>query len=317
VSDCSVIVPVYRNEANVPALLERLGALNRSVAGGIEAVCVVDGSPDASHGLLAEGLARAPYASRLLLLSRNFGSFPAIREGLRVAAGRWFAVMAADLQEPQELVEQFFAALRNDEADIVLGTRATRADGLGDRAAANAFWGTYRRFINPEMPPGGIDVFGCNVAFRDKLLEFAETHSSLVGQILWLGFRRKTIAYARGARDVGVSAWTFRRKARYLMDNVFAFSDLPIKVFVSLGFVGLATSVVVGAAVIIGRVSGAFAVPGYAATMTAIVFFASLNLFALGIMGSYVWRAYENTKGRPIAVVMRDERFGPGSTRAS
>ena len=316
-SDCSVIVPVYKNEANVPGLLERLAALDRSVGGGIEAVCVVDGSPDASHRLLAEGLARAPYASRLLLLSRNFGSFPAIREGLRVAGGRWFAVMAADLQEPQELVEKFFAALRADEADVVLGTRASRADGLADRTAANAFWGVYRRLINPDMPPGGIDIFGCNLAFRDRLLEFAESHSSLVGQILWLGFRRKAIPYARSTRTLGSSAWTFGRKVKYLMDNVFAFTDLPIKVFVSLGFVGLATSIVVGAAVIVGRLSGAFDVPGYAATMVAIVFFASLNLFALGIMGSYVWRAYENTKGRPIAVVMRDERFGPGSARKS
>ena len=312
-SDCSVIVPVYKNEANVPALLERLAALNRAVAGGIEAVCVVDGSPDESYRLLAEGLRRAPYPSRLLLLARNFGSFPAIREGLRVAGGKWFAVMAADLQEPQELVESFFAALRNDEADIVLGTRAARADAFAERTAATTFWGIYRRFINPEMPPGGIDVFGCNRAFRDKLLEFAEAHSSLVGQILWLGFRRKAIPYARAARGLGESAWTFRRKLKYLTDNVFAFSDLPIKVFVSLGFVGLATSIVLGAAVIVGRLSNAWDVPGYAATMIAIVFFASLNLFALGIMGSYVWRAYENTKGRPLAVVMRDERFGPGA----
>jgi hypothetical protein len=230
---------------------------------------------------------------------------------LRVAGGEWFAVMAADLQEPQDLVEAFFASLRADEADIVLGTRTGRADGLTDRTAAGAFWGVYRRLVNPEMPAGGIDVFGCNRAFRARLLEFAEAHSSLVGQILWLGFRRKTIPYARGARDFGVSAWTFRRKVKYLLDNVFAFSDLPIKVFVAVGFAGLATSVAVGAAVIIGRLSGAFDVPGYAATMVAIVFFASLNLFALGIMGSYVWRAYENTKGRPLAVVMRHDRFGP------
>ena len=100
VMDCSVIVPVYNNEANIPALLERLAALHRSVPGGIEAVCVVDGSPDGSYARLAEALPRAPYPSRLLLLSRNFGSFAAIREGLRVADGRWFAVMAADLQEP-------------------------------------------------------------------------------------------------------------------------------------------------------------------------------------------------------------------------
>lgn len=310
-ADCSVIVPIYGNEQNIPALLERLASLHRNVPGGIEAVCVVDGSPDRSYELLAQALPQAPYASRLLLLSRNFGSFPAIREGLRAAEGRWFAVMAADLQEPQELVESFFKVLRNDEADIALGTRSGRADGLADRAAAGMFWGIYRRFINPEMPPGGIDIFGCNTAFRGKLLEFDEAHSSLVGQILWLGFRRKTIAYARGRREHGVSAWTFHRKVKYLMDNIFAFSDLPIKVFVALGFVGLVTSIVLGAAVVTGRLTGVFDAPGYAATMVTIMFFASLNLFALGIMGSYVWRAYENTKGRQLAVVMREDRFSP------
>ena len=308
-SACSVIVPLYGNEPNVPALLERLGALDRVVPGGIEAVCVVDGSPDRTHALLFEALPRAPFPSRLLLLSRNFGSFAAIREGLRAAAGSWFAVMAADLQEPQELVESFFLVLRRDEADVVLGTRAGRADGIADRAAADAFWGAYRRFINPELPPGGVDVFGCNAAFRDRLLEFRESHSSLVGQLMWLGFRRKTVPYVRAARDAGASGWTFRRKMKYLLDNVFAFSDLPIKVFVALGFLGLFTSTALGIAVIAGRLSGAVAVPGYAATIISILFFASLNLFALGIMGSYVWRAYENTKARPLAVVMREDRF--------
>lgn len=310
VPECSVIVPLYKNEPNVPALLERLAALHRSVPGGIEAVCVVDGSPDRSYALLAEALPRAPYPSRLLLLSRNFGSFAAIREGLRCATGRWFAVMAADLQEPQALVESFFAVLRADEADVVLGTRAQRADGVADRAASGLFWATYRTLINRELPAGGVDVFGCNEPFRARLLEFREAHSSLVGQLMWLGFRRKTVAYARAARDAGESGWTLRRKLGYLMDSVFAFSDLPIKVFAALGFLGLATSVVLGAVVAVARLGGAIEVPGYAATILSILFFGSLNLLALGIMGSYVWRAYENTKERPLAVVMREDRFG-------
>jgi glycosyltransferase involved in cell wall biosynthesis len=311
--ECAVIVPLYKNEPNVPALLERLAALHRSVPGGIEAVCVVDGSPDRSHELLAAALPIAAYPSRLLMLSRNFGSFAAIREGLRFASGRWFAVMAADLQEPQELVEEFFAVLRAGQADVVLGTRAGRADGVADRAAAGMFWGAYRRIINRDFPAGGIDVFGCNEPFRARLLEFREAHSSLVGQLLWLGFRRKTVAYSRAARDAGESAWTFRRKLGYLMDSVFAFSDLPIKIFAALGFLGVFTSVVLGAVVAIGRLSGAIAVPGYAPTILSILFFGSLNLLALGIMGSYVWRAYENTKARPLAVVMREDRFGPAA----
>ena len=126
--DCTLIVPVYRNEENIPHLLDRFAELNRQVSGGIEVICVVDGSPDRSHELLEVGLSRAPYPSRLLLLSRNFGSFAAIREGLKAADGRYFAVMAADLQEPAELTTEAFAALQRDECDVTLGTRIAKID---------------------------------------------------------------------------------------------------------------------------------------------------------------------------------------------
>jgi glycosyltransferase involved in cell wall biosynthesis len=312
--ECSVVVPVYRNELDIPDLLERLQELHRRVPGGIEAVCVVDGSPDASHSILAAALPAMPFASRLVLLSRNFGSFAAIREGLRVAGGRWFAVMSADLQEDAHVVIAFFAALRADEADVVVGVREARADPWRDRFASALFWGLYRALIRRDLPRGGIDVFGCNRSFRDQLVRFSESYSSLVGQILWLGFRRKLVAYRRVARRRGRSAWTLRRKVDYLLDSVYSFSDLPVRVFLALGALGLFTSVVLAAAVIYAKLTGAVPVPGYAATVLTIIFFASLNLLGLGIVGSYVWRAYENTKARPLAVVMREQVYVPGET---
>lgn len=311
VRDSAVVVPVYRNAANVPELVARLAALDAAVPGGIEAACVVDGSPDDSHALLAAALAAQAFPSALLLLSRNFGSFAAIREGLRAARGTRFAVMAADLQEPAELIVDMLAALAADEADLVLGTRAGRDDPLLDRAASGVFWGVYRKLVQPELPPGGVDVFACNAAFRARLLEFEESHSSLVGQLLWLGFRRKLIPYARAPRRIGKSAWTFRKKLTYLMDSLFSFSDLPIRAFVALGTLGLAASALFAAIVAVARLAGVVTVPGYAATVITILFFAGLNLFGLGIIGSYVWRAYENTKARPLAVVMHAQRFGP------
>lgn len=311
--ECSVVVPVYRSQENIAELLERLEALHRSVPGGIEAVCVVDGSPDASHALLAAALPRAAFPSRLVLLSRNFGSFAAIREGLRLARGRWLAAMAADLQEPQSLIEAFFASLRAGQADVVLGTRTSRGDPLRDRLASAAFWGMFRRFVRPDLPPGGIDVFGCTRAFATHLLGFNESHSSLVGQLLWLGFRRTTVPYARVERRAGASAWTLRRKLGYFLDSVFSFSDLPIKVFLALGITGIAASALYALVVLVARLAGEVAVPGYAATVITVLFFSGLNLFGLGIIGSYVWRTYENTKGRPLAVVMHQQSFGPGS----
>jgi glycosyltransferase involved in cell wall biosynthesis len=314
--DCTLVVPVYCNEENIPQLLERFAQLNGLVAGGIEVICVVDGSPDRSFALLEEGLKAAPYPSRLLLLSRNFGSFAAIREGLKAARTHYFAVMAADLQEPVELITASFAALQNDECDLTLGTRITRADSWSTRLSAGLFWGLYRRLIQRELPMGGVDVFACNRAFRDQLLTLHEAHTSLVGQLLWLGFRRKLIPYSRQRRQHGSSAWRFSQKLKYLLDSIYSFSDLPIKIFVTLGFLGVAVSITMGLVVLVSRITGGIVVPGYAATIIVVVFFSGLNMLGLGIIGSYIWRAYENTKSRPLAVVMRDQHYGPGTQRS-
>lgn len=308
-AECSVVIPVYRNAGNIPTLLQRLAELHQRVPGGIEVICVVDGSPDDSHAQLAQALPAQPYSSQLLLLSRNFGSFAAIRAGLAQVHTPWSAVMAADLQEPIELIEQFFVALRADRADVVVGHRVARSDPFFDRLASGFFWWSYRRLVQPELPPGGIDVFACNREFRAHLLRFSEAHTSLVGQILWLGFRRLALPYARQPREIGRSAWTFQRKLKYLSDSIYAFSDLPIRLFTLAGGLGLLLAVVLGTLVLAARLSGAVDVPGYAATVLTILLFAGINLLGLGIIGSYVWRAYENTKARPQAVVMEQRGF--------
>lgn len=308
-TDCTVIVPVYRNAAHIPALLERLSSLHEAVPGGIEAVLVVDGSPDDSHAQLKTALPGQPFGSQLLCLSRNFGSFAAIRAGLETAGGRFFAVMAADLQEPAELVMDMLGALREDRADVVVGTRASRRDPLASRLAARLFWGLNRRLVEGNIPSGGVDVFGCNQAFREQLLQFSETHSSLIGQLFWLGFRRLEIPYDRQPSLAETSGWSLGARFKYFFDSLFAFTDVPIRVFILLGLLGLLLSLALLAVIVTARLTGAIDVPGYAATATIIVFFSGLNLFGLGVIGSYVWRAYENTKQRPLAVVMEQRHF--------
>ena len=307
--DCTVIVPVFRNAGQIPALLERLAGLHKTVPGGIEAVLVVDGSPDDSHTQLQAALPDQSFPSQLLSLSRNFGSFAAIRVGLQAAEGRYFAVMAADLQEPAELVIDMLAALRADRADVVVGTRASRRDPWTSRLAARLFWSLNRRLVEGDIPSGGVDVFGCNRAFREQLLQFSETHSSLIGQLFWLGFRRLEIPYDRQASLADNSGWSLGAKFKYFLDSLFAFTDVPIRAFILLGLLGLLISLMLLVVIVIARLSGAIDVPGYTATVTIIVFFSGLNLFGLGVIGSYVWRAYENTKQRPLAVVMEQQRF--------
>lgn len=304
----SLIIPVYRNAENLPSLVVALEALARRIA-HFEVVFVVDGSPDDSAERLARVLPTAGFASRLVLLSRNFGSFNAIRAGLAAGEGDFFAVMAADLQEPPELIERFYERLATGEVDVTIGIREGREDGWLDGFFARLFWGFYRRFVVPEVPSGGIDVFGCNRAVRDELLGLEEGSSSLVALLLWVGFRREQIGYRRKVREIGSSAWTFNKKLRYLMDSVYSFSDLPVRLLLFAGLVGVALSLALSLAVLIARISGEINVPGYAATVLTVTFFGGLNCFGLGVIGSYVWRTYENTKGRPNYIVARRMTF--------
>lgn len=306
----SLVIPVYNNEGSIHELLLVLNEMNQKLRGQLEVVFVVDGSPDQSGELLEARLPGCGFSSKLIRLSRNFGSFAAVRAGMEAARGPYFAAMAADLQEPPDLVLEFFRVLESEPVDITVGTRESRDDPLLSRWSSQLFWNVYRRFVQPEMPRGGVDIFGCNLAVRNQLLSLQESNSSLVGLLFWLGFQRKLIGYRRRARRHGRSGWTLRRKIDYLMDSMFAFSDLPIRVLILVGALGLGLSATLGTLVLIGRVSGGISVPGYSATVVTITFFAALNALGLGIIGSYVWRAFENTKQRPQAIVKSRSEFG-------
>ena len=303
----SLVIPVFRNEASIPDLLDAVDGIGRELQDKLEVVFVDDGSPDRSYELLREGLATRTFDSRLMRHSRNFGSFAAIRTGLSHARGQYFAVMAADLQEPPELIVAIFRRLAEGSCDVVLGVREGRNDPVLARAASSLFWRIFRAVVQPDLPPGGADVFGCNEVFRGKLGELPETHSSLIGLSCWLGFRRSYIGYERKARRHGKSAWTLRKKLDYFLDSMFSFTDLPVKLLLMAGTVGLLMASVWSAVVLYARISGQITVPGYSTTLIVILLFGALNSLGLGIIGSYVWRIFMNVNRRPEAVVMSVE----------
>ena len=307
----SLIVPVYRNEAFLPEVLRIVQEIGVSLDGTLEAVFVIDGSPDGSERWLLEHLPHCAVPAQLIVLSRNFGSFTAIRAGLAAARGEHAAVMAADLQEPPSLILDFFRVLAEGH-DVAIGTRTSRDDPWAGQFSSQLFWRAFRALVQPEMPRNGVDMFAVSRPARDALLQLNESHSSLVAQLFWIGFPRVEVPYRRLPRKHGVSGWTFRRKVQYLLDSIFSFTDIPIRLVTAIGFIGTITFLVVGIALMVARFLQAVAVPGYTAIMVTILFSASLVLLALGIVGNYVWRAYENTKQRPLAIVQARMTF-PGS----
>ncbi|MBV8916220.1 MAG: glycosyltransferase, partial [Acetobacteraceae bacterium] len=298
----------------VPHLVREFASLaeeaRRRFGVGMEFVFVVDASPDRSYELLAEALPRAAFASQLLLHVRNFGSFAAIRSGMQAARGDYLAVIAADLQEPPSLLLEFLEVLLGGEYEVAIGVREGRDDPASSKFASNLFWDLYRLLVMPQIPKGGVDVFGCSRRVRDELLAMREANSSLVGLVFWLGFKRAELPYVRRAREFGRSAWTLKKKINYLLDNIFAFSDLPVRILSVLGFLGVMVAAALGLSVLILRVAGWIDIPGYAATIITVIFFGALNTLGLGIIGAYAWRTYENTKQRPLALVQSQRLFG-------
>ncbi|WP_244481341.1 MULTISPECIES: glycosyltransferase family 2 protein [Stenotrophomonas] len=308
----SIVIPVYKNEDSIPSLLVALEQLSEQLDDTLEIVFVVDGSPDRSFAKLEHGLRDSSFQSRLVLLSRNFGAFAAIRCGLAEATGEYIGVMAADLQEPPSLMLDFFASLTSKPLDVVFGQRLARQDPGLSKLASHLFWATYRRLVQPDVPEGGVDVFALTAAFRDRLIALNEANSSLLGLLFWLGGRREFVGYGRLEREHGKSAWTLRKKITYLLDSVFAFSDLPVRILMAAGLLGLGVASALGLMVLAARLLGVYEVPGYAGSMLAILFFGALNTFGIGIVGNYAWRAYENTKQRPLNIISLRLEF-PGA----
>jgi glycosyltransferase involved in cell wall biosynthesis len=297
-----LVIPVYKNEANLPDLLAALIDLSESLITTLHVAFVVDGSPDKSYEILDAKLDDLPFPATLLLHSRNFGSFAAVRTGFKAVNADYYAVMAADLQEPTSFIHDATSLLVAETADVVCGERQDRSDGLWTDLASTTFWALYKKFVMPEMPYGGVDIFACNRQFRDVLLAMEEKNSSLIGQVFWMGFRRKFVQYIRQRRSIGKSGWTLQKKITYMLDSIFAFTDLPIRLLMFSGSLALIFSTVLGLTVIVSKIAGLVVVPGFAMTILVVLFFGSLNIFGLGIVGTYTWRTYENTKVRPLTL---------------
>ena len=298
----SVVIPVYGNEGSIQRLVQVMTDLLTPLGVPAEVVFVIDGSPDRSLAMLEKHTVNVPFDVQLVEHSRNFGAFPAIRTGLSVARGDFVGVIAADLQEPPELLKAFFDVLSSGDADIVVGRREGRDDGASGWASS-IYWRLYRRLVIPEIPPGGVDVFGVNRDALDELLRMSESATSLVGQLYWIGFRRKEVPYRRLARQEGKSSWTLKKKLGYLGDSIFAFTSLPIRLLTALGSIGILATVLFGAIVLGSWWMGLIPEPGYTPLMLTLLGCTSLLVMSLGIVGNYVWRTYENSKRRPASIV--------------
>ena len=269
-----------------------------------EFVFVDDGSADESFEQLALLAGEDPRV-RVLGLSRNFGSNAALMAGLGQAQGDAVVTLAADLQDPPELLPELVKAW-SAGAQVVLAARRKREDPWLGRVLASAFNRLFRLLVFPQFPKGGFDLVLLDRVVVDTILGMPEKNSYLFGQVLWVGFRRTTLLYDRAARRSGRSAWTLWRKVKYFIDAFTAFSYLPVRAASLLGLLLAGLGFVYAGLVVVLRLRGEIVEPrGFSALLVAVLVTAGAQLVVAGLTGEYVWRVLEEVRPRPPFVIAR------------
>lgn len=303
----SIVVPVYFNALNLPDTVPQLLALRDQLDGmTLELVFVDDGSGDESLPMLLEWRARYPEVISVVALSRNFGAMSAVLAGLHEATGDCVGVIAADLQDPPELLVQMADHWKHGH-QTVLAVRADREESWSQRFAASVYYRLIRRFAIKEYPPGGFDLVLIDRAVVREIVQTGEKNTNLMSLIFWMGFSPVMIPYVRRARTKGVSRWTFAKKVKLFVDSFVAFSYAPVRAASAIGAIVALVSFAYGVEVIVSRLRDGAPVPGFATLAVAVAFSLGLQMLTLGILGEYLWRVLDETRRRPQFVVA--ERF--------
>lgn len=298
----SIVIPVYFNEENLFPLYEDISRkLFTHTEFEWEIVMVNDGSQDGSYAVMQK-LAERDMRIRIYSLSRNFGSHAAILCGLAECTGECAVVKAADLQEPTELILEMVDSWKRG-TNVVLAVRKGREEGKGQILFANLYYTLVRKMALPNMPEGGFDVYLIDRKVIGVLQSLDEKNSALTGQILWSGFKTDKIYYTRLAREVGESKWTLRKKIRLVMDTLFSFSSLPIKVVSLIGSFSFLGSLIWAVLVFIFKLLDLIEVSGWTTLFIFNLASFGIIMLTLGILGEYLWRTFDASRNRPPYII--------------
>jgi glycosyltransferase involved in cell wall biosynthesis len=300
----SFVIPVYNEEAGIPALVERLRVVMEKISDSCEVIFVNDGSRDRSGDLL-DAVHEEDTRFKVVHLSRNFGHQVAITAGLEFAAGDTVTMIDADLQDPPEVALEFLAKWR-EGFEVVYGVRSDReGETFFKLFTAQIFYRLFRSINSFEMPVDAGDFRLLDRKVVDALLSLPERSRYLRGLVSWVGFRQVGIPYRREKRFSGHTNYTLAKMFRLAIDGVTSFSLMPLRIATTLG---IAVSSLSFLAILYAGYLRFFTdrtVQGWTSLILVTLFLGGVQLFALGIIGEYVGRVLEEARGRPLYFVGR------------
>jgi len=297
----SIIVPVYNSRNILPNLLYAIDEVKGKEGWNLELILIDDGSTDNSFEEIGRIAREYPYVKGFRL-SRNFGHQAAVSTGLSLCNGEYIAIIDDDLQDPPSLLPSFFGHLDNGY-DVAYGVRRKRKESFFKITAYNSFYRLLQMLSEIYIPMDTGDFCVMKRKVVDAMLSLTETNPFLRGIRSWVGFKQIGVEYERHGRKYGKSGYTLSKLFKIASDGIFSFSNLPLRLTTFLGALALSVAIVYALYILGKYIFFGIESPGFVTLVLMILFFGSVNLISVGIVGEYIARIYAESKDRPHAII--------------
>lgn len=299
----SVVIPVYFNEDSLPKLFEELDLVEKELCKKqicLELIFIDDGSGDKSLDILLKFKKTRP-ETIIVKLTRNFGAVKAVKAGLKFVTGNAFSVLAADLQDPPNLILEMVDRWLSG-SKFVICVRRTRDDPLVKKNLAKLYYKILRLFVIKDYPDGGFDLSMMDKTFLPHLINSSKS-VFLPVLAYWIGYKPDTIYYHRAARKSGKSRWTLTKNLAAFFDVILGFSVTPLRMISTIGLIVASASFLYGATVVINSFFFEIPVEGYVTLVALITFLLGLIIVMLGLIGEYLWRIFNEIDKKPDSLI--------------
>ena len=299
----SLVVPCYNEAENGLPFQQAVISAFSGCGYDYEIIFVNDGSKDATLHNLKKLFRAQDCPVKVVSLSRNFGKESAIYPGLEQCDGEYISLIDADLQQRPEIVRDMVQILEeNTDCDVVAAYQDRRGEGKILSFFKKSFYSIINKLSKVTLQPDASDFRTFRRSVRDSILDMGECHRFSKGIFAWVGYETRFIPYTACPRNAGTTKWNFKKLFNYAIDGIIGFSTAPLRFSTYVGAVSAVAAVVYLIVVILQKLISGIDVPGYATIIVLILFFGSMQLFGIGIIGEYVGRTFEQSKDRPIYI---------------
>jgi polyisoprenyl-phosphate glycosyltransferase len=298
----SVIVPLFNEEEVIEESYKRLKKVLEGIDGNYELILVNDGSKDKTVEM-AKAICARDSKTKLISFSRNFGHQTAITAGMELSSGDAVIVIDADLQDPPEVIPQLITKYR-EGFDVVYGLREKRkGETFFKKFTAKMFYRLLRRMTDIDIPVDTGDFRLISRAVCDAMLRMKERNRFVRGLVSWVGFKQTGVKYVREERFAGTTKYPLKKMIKFSVDGITSFSTKPLKFATNIGFLFSIAAFVYLFYIILAKIIANTNQPGWTSTVVLVLFIGGIQLIMLGIIGEYIARIFDESKGRPLYIV--------------